>query len=90
MPKVGSQIATKNKIVMISPTTSTDLLSNIDDYFSWVSTPSAVFATQYADYVYNPLDLNNMNAIYDLSNFFFSVGWFEKVFPESIKDMEEE
>lgn len=41
MSEAGSEIANIHQTVMISPTTSTDTLTDKDDYFFRISTPSA-------------------------------------------------
>lgn len=65
----------KEKIVMISPTTSTNKLTGIDDYFFSVMPPSKAGVVHQAHHVSEEMGLKTFACAYDLSNRAFSEEW---------------
>jgi len=59
----------KNRIVMISPTTSTTELSGRDDYFFSVTTPNIFEIKKLAYYAFENMNFKRISVVYDLSNF---------------------
>lgn len=68
-------IIQENKIVMISPTSTTNELSGKDDFFFRVTSPDRVQSDILAEYAYKDLGLRQIACIYDLSNKGFTEGW---------------
>lgn len=58
----------EKKIVMISPTASSNSLTGIDDYFFRVMTPNRLQTDRLAAYAFKARKLRRMAGIYDLSN----------------------
>ena len=72
-------------VAMISPSTSTELLTGINDNFFRLVEKSSTQTYYLADYARNTLGLSRMNTIYDRRNEAFARGWvetMEKVFEE--------
>lgn len=68
-------IMNREKIVMISPTTSTELLSGIDDYFIRVLGTTKTEARSLAEHAVNNFNTKNVSYIYDLSNKAYTESW---------------
>ncbi|NNG00687.1 MAG: ABC transporter substrate-binding protein [Desulfobacteraceae bacterium] len=68
MSVAGVPIANENKILLISPTTSTNALSGLDDYFYRVFPNSAQTSTLLADKVFNRFGLRRVSAVIDITN----------------------
>ncbi len=66
----------KEKIVMISPTTSTNKLTGIDDYFFRVMPPNRKKIDHFANYAFNKMGIKNLVFLYDLSNKTYSEGLY--------------
>ncbi len=66
----------KEKIVMISPTTSTNKLTGIDDYFFRVTTPSRKKTDHFADHAFHKMGIKTLAFLYDLSNKDYTEGWY--------------
>ncbi len=62
----------KEKILMISPTTSTKSLAGLDDYFFKLMPSSNTTAAILARYSYNTMKLRNIAIVYETSNIEFS------------------
>jgi branched-chain amino acid transport system substrate-binding protein len=62
----------EKKVVMISPTTSTDQLSGMDDYFFRLTPSNKTQADHLAGHAYNQMGLNSVAIVYELSNRAFS------------------
>jgi branched-chain amino acid transport system substrate-binding protein len=58
----------KSKVVMISPTTSTNQLTGKDDWFLRVYAPSRAGPLSLAEYARSRVGLSRVAAVYDLSN----------------------
>ena len=58
----------KEKVLMISPTTSTNKLTGIDDYFIRMMPPNKSETDHLARHAFEVMGLKKMAAIYDLSN----------------------
>ena len=58
----------ERKVLMISPTTSTNKLTGIDDYFLRVISPSNHLTNIEASYAFENTKLRRVAAVYDLSN----------------------
>ena len=68
MSMVALPFVNKQKILMISPTTSSNELMGIDDYFIRVIPPNKSETDHLARHAFNVMGLKKMAAIYDLSN----------------------
>ena len=68
MSMVSAPIVTRHKMVMISPTTSTNKLAGIDDYFLRVMPPNKSETAQLASYAFKTRGVRRIAAVYDLSN----------------------
>ncbi len=66
----------KEKIVMISPTTSTNKLTGIDDYFFRVMTPNQIMIEHFANYAFHKMGVKTMAFLYDLSNKTYTEGLY--------------
>jgi branched-chain amino acid transport system substrate-binding protein len=69
-------VINKHKIVMMSPTTSTDKLSNLDDYFFRVYPTIDSITKNISSFIYSKGSRNVMVA-YDTNNFAFSERYFQ-------------
>jgi branched-chain amino acid transport system substrate-binding protein len=67
----------KEKMLMLSPTTSTDQLTGIDDYFLRVIPSNKAETDHLVDHSYHSMKLQRIAGIYDLSNQAFSEGWYK-------------
>ena len=76
-------IVNQAKIVMMSPTVSTQDLSNIDDYFFRVISSTAEYAHKSADYQASQQGIRRVAVAYDLRNQAYSESWlaeYQKAF----------
>ncbi len=64
------------KILMISPTTSTNKLTGIDDYFIRMMSPNKAAIKSLADYTINKAGFRKIVVIYDVLNKSFSKEWY--------------
>ena len=73
-------VATVNqaKVVMMSPTVSTQELSHIDDYFFRVISSTAEYAHKSADYQAIHQGIRRVAAAYDLRNAAYSESWLKE------------
>jgi branched-chain amino acid transport system substrate-binding protein len=76
----------KEKMLMISPTTSTNELTGIDDYFLRICPESKTQTDQLASHAFNIMNLRKMAGVYDLSNRAFAEGLY-KNFTSEFKKM---
>jgi branched-chain amino acid transport system substrate-binding protein len=72
MSVAAVSLMNQHKMLLLSPTTSTDLLTGIDDYFFRVCPGNKTQTDQLADYMFHKKQLRKIAAIYDLSNQAFS------------------
>lgn len=63
------------KVVMVSPTVTTPLLTGIDDYFLRVIAPSTEYSQKAAAYHFGQQDSRRVAVIYDLRNKAYSESW---------------
>lgn len=77
MGTIAAPILNKAKILNVSPTVTTQALSNKDDYFFRVSATTLEYASRSAHYQINREEMTRIAAIYDLGNKSFSVNWLE-------------
>jgi len=68
MSEVVLPLINEQKVLMISPTTSTNKLTGIDDYFLRVMNPNTQLTNLKANYAFRNLKLRRIATIYDLSN----------------------
>ena len=66
------------QIVMMSPTVSTQELSNIDDYFFRVISSTAEYAHKIADYQISQRGISRVAVAYDLRNEAYSESWLKE------------
>ena len=64
------------KMLMISPTTSTDKLAGIDDYFLRIMPTSKMAIENLAHYIFETLELRDLIVVYDLSNPAYTEAWY--------------
>lgn len=76
MSMAAVPLINEKKVLMISPTTSTNQLSGLDDYFLRVMPPNRSETDHLARYAFDRLGLRNLAAVYDLSNRAYSEGFF--------------
>ncbi len=76
MSMAAIPLANNEKILMISPTTSTIKVSGIDDYFIRMLPPNNAETDHLARYASKVLGLKKMAAVYDLSNRDYTEGFF--------------
>jgi branched-chain amino acid transport system substrate-binding protein len=69
----------KAKLVMVSPTTSTNLLTSIDDYFIRVMSPNKAAIDELANYMFNALGLRRIAVVYDKLNEAYSKSWYDRL-----------
>lgn len=65
-------VINEKKIVMISPTASSDKLTGLDDYFFRVCPDSNAQTIYLAKYAYEKMNLKRVALVYDLSNLAYS------------------
>lgn len=65
----------QNRVLFVSPTTSTNKLSGRDDYFLRVMSPNTAETANLFHYAYQVLGLRRMAAFYDLSNRGYTEDW---------------
>jgi branched-chain amino acid transport system substrate-binding protein len=70
-------VINQNEILMISPTTSTNQLMGIDDYFFRVTPPNKIEIDHLAGHAFKALGLKKMAAVYDLSNQAYTEGYLQ-------------
>lgn len=68
----------KEKMLMISPTTSTDELSGMDDFFVRVMAPNNAETDHLARYAFEKAGLRKMAVAYDLSNRAYTERYFRQ------------
>ena len=76
MSVVAVPLINKEKVLMLSPTTSTNQLTGINDYFLRVVPPNRAETDHLVDYSYHTMGLKRIAGIYDLSNRAFSEEWY--------------
>ena len=67
----------KAQIVMVSPTTTTNDLTGLDDYFFRVLSPTRSYAVKSANHHFQVMGMRRMSAIYDLRNQAYSESWLQ-------------
>jgi branched-chain amino acid transport system substrate-binding protein len=75
MSMVAVPFVNKQKILMISPTTSTNKVTGIDDYFIRMMPPNKSETYHLARHAFKVMGLKKMAAIYDLSNRAYTEGY---------------
>lgn len=70
-------IVNQAQVIMMSPTVSTQELSNIDDYFFRVISSTAEFAHKSADYQASQQGIRRVAAAYDLRNASYCESWLK-------------
>jgi branched-chain amino acid transport system substrate-binding protein len=76
MSKAAVPLINEKQIVMVSPTTTTNDLTGLDDYFFRTSTPDLEQSRQLIRYTFNEQKLRTLAVVYDLSNPAYSEGWY--------------
>ncbi len=75
MCEAAVPVANEKRVPMISPTSSTNNLTGIDDYFLRVMNPNVRMVNFKAQYAFTHLKLRRMGTIHDLSNRSYSEGY---------------
>jgi branched-chain amino acid transport system substrate-binding protein len=70
-------IVDEARLLLISPTVTTEALSGKDDYFFRVSSTTDVFASRNARYQIKARRMRRVAAVYDLSNKSFTENWLK-------------
>ena len=70
-------IANEQKVIMMSPTTTTTFLSGKNDYFFRISNTTKVYATIMARHLYDNLGIREVAVVYDLGNKAYTESWME-------------
>jgi branched-chain amino acid transport system substrate-binding protein len=68
MSEAALPLVNRRKMLMISPTSSANALTGIDDYFLRVISPSRQLTDHQAAYGFKDMKLRRVAAVYDLSN----------------------
>jgi branched-chain amino acid transport system substrate-binding protein len=76
MSMVAIPFANKEKILMISPTTSTNKVSGLDDFFIRIMPPNKSETEHLARHAFEVMGLKKIAVIYDLSNRAYTEGYF--------------
>ena len=77
MSVIGAPIVSKAEVLMISPTTSTNDLTGIDDFFLRVYAPNKSEAVDMARHARNKLGLDTVSIIYDVTNRAHTETWYK-------------
>ncbi len=76
MSIIGAPVASKQQILMISPTTSTNELTAIDDYFYRVYPASGNIAGKLAEHAFSTRNYKTVSVVYDQRNRSHTEGWY--------------
>jgi len=76
----------REKMLMVSPTTTTNQLNDLDDFFLRVMPPNRAETTHLARHAYTQMGLRRMVAIFDVSNRAYSEG-YARNFKTAFEDM---
>lgn len=68
-------VSNANKVLMVSPTSSANSLSNMDDYLFRVMSSSADAISRLAEFMFRDKALRQVVVVYDTSNVVFSKEW---------------
>jgi branched-chain amino acid transport system substrate-binding protein len=77
MSKAVVHLFNDAKIVMVSPTTTTNDLTGLDDYFFRTCTPDLDQTQQLIRYAFHERGLKKLAVVYDLANRGYSEGWVQ-------------
>lgn len=81
----GLKVTNNAKVVMISPTCSTPLLSGIDDYFFRVYPSFLNSSHAFAEYVYKKEGLKEISVVYDSDNIGYSKTYYKEFEDQFVK-----
>jgi branched-chain amino acid transport system substrate-binding protein len=76
MSTVAVPLLDEHKVVMMSPTTTTDYLAGKDDYFFRVSSVTLDYASRMARYLRRTRGLESVAVAYDLGNEAYTESWY--------------
>lgn len=85
-----SPIVTEARVLMVSPTVTTEALTGIDDYFFRVTSTTRTFASRNASYQIKANRMRRVAAAYDLGNKSFTENWlsnFRTAFTEGGREI---
>ncbi|ACM21785.1 ABC transporter, periplasmic substrate-binding lipoprotein, putative [Geotalea daltonii FRC-32] len=77
MSVAGLPVVNRAHLVMLSPTTSSNDLTGIDDYFLRVYPPSSQVAHLLSTHAIEKLDIRSISVVYDISNEAHTLGWYK-------------
>ena len=77
MSKAAVPLINEKKIVMVSPTTTTNDLTGLDDYFFRTGIPDLIQYQQLIRYAFHEQKVRKLAIVYDLTNRAFSEGWYQ-------------
>ncbi|MFH0995490.1 MAG: ABC transporter substrate-binding protein [Pseudomonadota bacterium] len=77
MALAGTPIANEGKILLLSPTATTESLSDMDDYFFRVTSTTRNYASKGAGFLLKSGRMHRVAAAYDLNNRSFTENWIE-------------
>jgi branched-chain amino acid transport system substrate-binding protein len=72
----GLPVLNRAQVVMVSPTTSSNDLTGIDDYFFRVYPPNSQAAQLLSTHAFEQLGLRSVSVVYDISNGAHTLGWY--------------
>lgn len=75
MSMAAQPLINREKILMLGPTTSTNKLTGIDDYFLRVIPPNKAETDHLAHHAFHRMGIRKMAAVYDLSNRVYTEGF---------------
>ncbi len=73
----AAEIATEKKMLLVSLSATSNLLSNKDDMFIRLLPTSDFLAREYAKYLYTSEGYKEYSVIYDLSNANYTIDYYE-------------
>lgn len=79
MSSAALPVSNANKVLMLSPTSSTNSLTGIDDYFFRVMSSSRDAITRLSKYLYSGKGLRRVVVLYDKGNEVFSDEWLQGI-----------
>ena len=85
MSIVTVPLANKQRIIMLSPTSTTTYLNNLDDYFFRVCATTDTYGSEMARYYRKVKKLNKITVIYDLGNKAYTESWINHFSEEFTK-----
>ena len=77
MATVTVPLVNEARLLMVSPTVTTNSLTGLDDYFFRVLADTKTYSKKSADYHFHQLGLRRVAAVFDLGNKSYTQSWLE-------------